>query len=334
MKSFLYISFILLIGGIVSCKKDGSSVSKLTAIFLTKDTLVMNAGDVRTVGFTLTPSTFNSSLLVWKSSDTTILKVNSSGTITAKSQGTAVVTVSSQDGSLSKYCTISVLPLVDPLAVGLIAYYPFNNNARDLSGNINDGTAFNVTSVADRKGKANSAYHFDGFTSYISVADNYALRLSATDFTLSTWINVDAYNTSYVSSIISKRFAGTNNGYIWGVNGPQNPPPLGANYFGPGSTNSNNAFGIKPMAFGTWYMITCVFTQSNSQMIIYVNGVLDKTVTGVLAPIAANTATLYIGKDGSAGANGYYFQGTLDDLRIYGKALDAATVLKLYNAVY
>lgn len=306
---------------------------QLKAIALTKDTLIMHAGDVRNVGFTVTPANSDKSTLVWQSSDTTIVKVNSSGAVTAKVPGEAVVSVTSQDGLLNQNCLISVLPALDPLAAGLIAYYPFNNSGHDLSGNGNDGTVHNITSVPDRNGKSNSAYHFDGISSYIAVADNQALRLGNTDFTLSAWVNLDSYNTSFVSAIISKRFSGLNNGWLWAINGYQNPPPLGAVYFGPGGGNAD-AVGNKVLVPGTWYMVTCVYTQASSQLNIYVNGVLDQTINGILPANSSTNASLYIGKDGSAGANGYYFQGALDDVRIYGKALSAGTVQQLYNTVY
>ncbi len=51
------------------------------------------------------------------------------------------------------------------------------------------------------------AYHFDGSTSYISVPDSVSLRLNNTDFTLNAWIKLDSYNSSYLSTIISKRFS-------------------------------------------------------------------------------------------------------------------------------
>jgi hypothetical protein len=50
---------------------------------------------------------------------------------------------------------------------GLIAYYPFNGNANDASGNSNNATTVQATLCADRFGNPNSAYSFDGVSSYI-----------------------------------------------------------------------------------------------------------------------------------------------------------------------
>jgi len=260
---------------------------QLKAIALTKDTLIMHAGDVRNVGFTVNPANSGTNTLVWQSSDITILQVNSSGAVTAKSPGEAIVSVTSQDGLLNKSCLITVLPALDPLAAGLIAYYPFNNSGRDLTGYGNDGTVYNITSVPDRNGNLNSAYHFDGTSSYIAVADNTALRFGLSDFTISTWVNLDSYNTSFVSAIVSKRLAGVNNGWLFAINGSQNTTPLGTVYFGPGGGNAD-AIGTKVLTPGQWYMVTCVYVRLSYQLSIYVNGVLDQTINGIF-PANPNT---------------------------------------------
>jgi hypothetical protein len=214
-------------------------------------------------------------------------------------------------------------------ANGLIAYWPFNNSAADQSGYGRNGTASGVTSVADRFGSANSAYHFDGSTSYVSVPDNVALRLNNTDFTLNAWIKLDSYNSSYLSTIVSKRFSGLNNGWLWGINGALNTPQ-GATYYGPGGGTGNaNAIGSTVLNTGQWYMVTCVYTLASQQLSIYINGVLDHTFSNILTASATATATLLIGKDGATG--GYYFQGSMDDVSIYNSALSVSSVQQLYN---
>ena len=52
---------------------------------------------------------------------------------------------------------------------GLVAWYPFNGNANDESGNGNHGTVNGATLTADRNGKANSSYSFDGVSNFITI---------------------------------------------------------------------------------------------------------------------------------------------------------------------
>src|SRR5215475_7065552 len=63
------------------------------------------------------------------------------------------------------------------LSQGLLAYYPFNGNANDASGNNNHGTPMNgVQLTTDRFGNANSAYLFDGVDDYITIPNSASLN--------------------------------------------------------------------------------------------------------------------------------------------------------------
>jgi len=56
---------------------------------------------------------------------------------------------------------------------GLVAYYPFDGDATDSSGNGHDGTVYGATLVVDRNGQANGAYSFDGQNDYIKIPLHY-----------------------------------------------------------------------------------------------------------------------------------------------------------------
>ena len=59
------------------------------------------------------------------------------------------------------------------LTNGLVAYYPFNGNANDASGNGNNGTVFGATAGTNRFGKlTNSSFNFNGTSQYISLSTN------------------------------------------------------------------------------------------------------------------------------------------------------------------
>lgn len=69
---------------------------------------------------------------------------------------------------------------------GLVAYYPFDGNADDQSGNGHDGAVYGATLTTDRFGNPNSAYSFDGIDDYIAVVYADAFQLPV--ITLSAWI--------------------------------------------------------------------------------------------------------------------------------------------------
>ncbi|MBS1501762.1 MAG: Ig-like domain-containing protein, partial [Bacteroidetes bacterium] len=207
MKKILPFLVVIVSIAAYSCKKaEGPAPDALKKILLGKDTLLMHVGDVEQVNFTLNPSNYSTNSLVWKSSDSTIIAVTQTGTLTAEKEGSAIITVSNKASTVSVNVLITVLPkaqAVDSLKVGLIAYYAFNNNAVDSSGNNNNGTVYNAVSTTDRFGNANSAYQFDGTSSYITVPDNQALRLSHTDFTINYWVNLDEYTVLSGSAVLS-----------------------------------------------------------------------------------------------------------------------------------
>ena len=60
----------------------------------------------------------------------------------------------------------------ESLNEGLVAYYPFNGNANDESGNGHHGTVNGATLAEDRFGEDNRSYSFDGENDYINQGFN------------------------------------------------------------------------------------------------------------------------------------------------------------------
>src|ERR1700733_10715107 len=69
----------------------------------------------------------------------------------------------------------------------LVAWYPFNGNANDESGNGNNGTNYGATLTTDRFGDSNKAYYFNGTSSYISGLLS-SIKLKNTGITISLWL--------------------------------------------------------------------------------------------------------------------------------------------------
>lgn len=235
--------------------------------------------------------------------------------------------------SCKKLSDPDVAKVTDSLTVGLVAYYPFDDTGLDLSGNNSHGYVYNINSATDRYGKSNGAYYFDGVSSYIQVKDNQALRLNNTDFTINVWAKTDTYNTSYGSVILGKRGPGNNNGWLFGIHGQSSGNIIGtgqATYQVSGG-NDPYAASVKALNTGTWYMLTTVYHVKTQQLSFYVNGVLDNTVTNIPTPLATASGDVYIGRDNPAvGIAPYFYQGTLDEMRIFNRALSISDIKKLF----
>ena len=82
---------------------------------------------------------------------------------------------------------------------GLVAYYLFNGNARDESGNFNDGAVHGATLIEDRFGNQGAAYSFDGNDDHILVGNNDSLNIDHR-LTITAWIKKEA-NKSYAGLV-------------------------------------------------------------------------------------------------------------------------------------
>lgn len=222
--------------------------------------------------------------------------------------------------SLTSTCTPNI-------NTGLVAQYNFTGNAIDLSGNGNNGTVNGATLVADRFGNANSAYLFDGSSNYINVVNNAALNFSNTvSFSISSWIKLSGSNANY-SGIVTK-MDGSGNGFqfVCGNNITLNKL---ATEFGQGAVGVGFS-GNQNLNDGLWHQVMYVVDRLNNKVSFYVDNNLDAQVTNtnVSAANVNNTSDLKIGVDRTMTD---YFNGTIDDIRIYNKALNACDIDSLFN---
>ncbi|MFZ1530368.1 MAG: hypothetical protein WAT19_16550, partial [Ferruginibacter sp.] len=92
------------------------------------------------------------------------------------------------------------------LSLGLRAYYPFNGNANDASGNNNHPSINTATLTADRFGSPNSAYNFNGSSSYIRIPASSTVNIAGPQISLCAWVNVKGFyqGTCHGNALINK----------------------------------------------------------------------------------------------------------------------------------
>jgi hypothetical protein len=216
-----------------------------------------------------------------------------------------------------------------PFTNSLVAYYPFNGNAKDATGNGNNGTIIgDVVLATDRFGNASSAYHFggSGTDSAIEVT-NTLFNIGQAGYTVSGWFASD--NVSASDQTIFNTIPETGMGLDF--NDPDYPGAVG---FGVGPCNGtwtiNYVHGsYTNYANQTWYQE--VFTKSNTLYTLYINGQMscqtnvpaasgyDYNVGGIIGSITPINPPYP-----------YTFLGRLDDYRIYNRALSPNEVQQLY----
>jgi Concanavalin A-like lectin/glucanases superfamily/IPT/TIG domain len=224
--------------------------------------------------------------------------------------------------------------LKDIPRTGLVAFYPFNGNANDASGNNLNGTLNGPISIANRFGTIDKAYNFNGTSDFISMGNPPLLQINNT-ITISGWINIDAYKAGNAPmNILTKIFFDPNQGgnptkgytVLQDFTGG-GTPTLGVTGFSSLGLTLSSFVG-STISISTWIHFTLIIDGKSWKF--YQNGVFTHGTTVA--------STVNILDDGTVGelvigkySGGFFFDGNIDDIAIYNRALSDAEVTQLYN---
>ena len=228
--------------------------------------------------------------------------------------------------------TIAIQNVSSGPTTGLAGYWSFDSLYKngaifyDQSGRNNNGVA---VAAIPALGPAAQATQFNGFTSYVQVASSPSTTpydLTG-DLSLSLW--VQTVNSSRTEVLVSKYAAsGSGSGYVLRTT----PSGFAELLLGPGNVSSGATVGtdVTRIDDGAWHQLTVVIHMGTSAE-FYVDGALSSAQILHSIPGAANPA-FNIGAAPTA-ALGSYFTGSLDEVRIYNRALSATEILSLSGAV-
>ena len=201
----------------------------------------------------------------------------------------------------------------------LVYYFPFDGDATDQSGNGHDGTVNGATLVDDRNGTANSAYAFDG-SSWIEAAGD-SLPIGNSSRTLTMWLKPNPSVPLW--GIV---YWGQNDctGNMWGLGYE------GSATFWGGCNDFES--GLTIPADGTWTFVAVSFAAPN-HIHIRVNGAYADQDLGAPATPASK---LWIGGETTTNDSGNFrnhYDGAIDSLRIYNRALTDAEIDTIENTL-
>jgi hypothetical protein len=203
---------------------------------------------------------------------------------------------------------------------GLVGWWPFNGNANDESGNGNNGSVTGANLTYDRNNVINSAYSFDGIGDYIDCGNSNFVNITG-DITISAWIN--ANNFSIDHGIVSKSGL-----YDLVTSAPFTQPPLDNLRWNAGNVDF---LFFNPIPENQWIHAVVSYSNTNGKS-IYLNSVLsaNNLLTGNVQP---NTNyNLYLGAHQPTIVNYWSWDGKLDDIGIWNRALTQQEITDLYNA--
>ena len=206
-----------------------------------------------------------------------------------------------------------------------VALYEFEDNGNDTCGNYSGTTE---TSMTYTTGKFNKAGVFNGTNSQITVPGNLPF---ARDFSISIWFNpATLVAASYSSGLLlmqrgyTSTIGGTGIGFY--LYGTELRPWIGIN-----GANWYQIFSAGTLAIDTWYHTVLTRTY-NSQWQLFLNGTSLGTYNtqGTTADFSADP-TFYFG--GNVVDGSYFFDGKIDQVRMFTSALTSIQVTELYNEI-
>jgi Concanavalin A-like lectin/glucanases superfamily len=213
----------------------------------------------------------------------------------------------------------------------LIGYWTFDgpsinwrtNVVSDMSGNGNAGTLVNIsTSSSPTAGKIGQALKFNG-TNYVDIP----MSLTPSTITVSLWFRASSLTGSASGNprlLANSHTDASDTGFQLMFNSG------GASGFfdvGNGSAECR-ATWTQQLVVGQWYQYAGVY--NGSQAIAYLNGVPVGSTSGCSGALASSGFDVDIGRNSAYSPNDY-FSGTIDDVRIYNRALSAQEIQELYQ---
>jgi hypothetical protein len=209
----------------------------------------------------------------------------------------------------------------------------YNKNA--FSTNIDEGTGTSVTdgSIYENDGTINgaswttdgingNALSFDGTDDYVGFGNSDELDLSSSR-SLSAWIKPDALSSAY-STIVSKNLWGYS---LFAYNGK-----LAGFVAGTPISNQSYSASTESLTVGEWQHVAMTFDDNDKQIRLYINGSevssysSQKTMTG--SPGSTSAYNLCIGSDRGVAS---YFDGIIDEVKVYSKKRSAQQIFNEYN---
>jgi hypothetical protein len=213
---------------------------------------------------------------------------------------------------------------------GLLADYHFSYTGRFDFKFGNNATIFGATPTTDRFGRANMAYEFDGIDDYMNVDHSIYNDLDLmSSLTISVWVNPTTLPSS-LAAIVTKWHGVTNEQFGLFMFGNDNTVAIR-------QVNSNGITDAANMNTSTWYHVVFTFDKTTGEHKVYVDNVntLTQTISNAYNNSTATTSLSFGAQanvmNGGMASPSRFFNGKIDDIRIYNRALNTSEIDSLYH---
>jgi hypothetical protein len=206
---------------------------------------------------------------------------------------------------------------------GLVGYWTFDTDAILSSTTTADFSPSNTTGTLHgspplMQGQVGGALSFDGATQYVDLGASLDFFGGAA-FSVAAWINIAVNVTA--GNVISKGYDGTNTQWTMSTSGGTQKVNFG---WSGGTVLTSNAMTV----IGEWEH--WVGTYDGTTSILYKNGIFDNSIASAGGLHTNQNAA--IGAIFATGSPVQILSGSVDDVRVYNRALDPGEVMELYAA--
>lgn len=212
---------------------------------------------------------------------------------------------------------------------GLVAYYPFEGDANDESGNGNHGTVVGATLTTDRFGNEDSAYDFDGIGDWIRVEHSEELDLK-TDLSVVAFIKYRSIAPMHSQIVYYGDTRGSHDPYLIYLNDSDQKLVFRTDVDAGSQTVTVES--PETMEPGIWYFVagTKENLSGKQKLKLYVNGdIVGQVETS--GTINYDTSNMWLAIGAVDLGDWQNFDGVIDDVYIYNRALSVTEIEELYN---
>jgi len=209
---------------------------------------------------------------------------------------------------------------------GLIGWWKLDETSgrevKDSSGNGNLGKILSgMPRWQSSGGKIDGALRFDGKGDYVHVANESNFDFAG-EVTVAAWIKVNRFDKEW-QAIVTKGDS------AWRIQRHQDTAAIEFACTGlqvPGGSQYGGLYGNKAVNDGKWHHVAGVY--DGEKMYIYIDGIVDVSQPASGA-VATNDQPVFIGEN--AEINNRFWNGLIDDVRVYNYALSEGRITALYN---
>lgn len=207
-----------------------------------------------------------------------------------------------------------------------VAYWSFDEGSGSSAADSSGGNTATLTNASWTSGKIGNAVSFSGSGSYANAGNGSGLNFGTGSFSVSFWINPSALPAS-TGGLVTKMAGNYATGWYTSISS------TGTIWFyaRSGVNTYGKVISSSPVSIGQWHHITGVVDQSGAMIHLYIDGVENGSPLNIsgFGSIDAVAPMLM----GAVRTDTSFYNGSIDDVRIYNRTLSVGEISQLYSYV-